>query len=1160
MKKVFWLYAIILFYILAGAFGIDALPGSNNGSKAFAQTVLIGLFDDFSDGVVSPFWQPEHAEDAVPPFVLTEADNALQIVIDKSMAAEAGKGTYGFSAVLFNISADFLLDMTEHPYASVMIKTDKNVPFEFGVADDTTGGNNVTISNVITAGDEYTQLYLDFTGMFDGKQAQNRIAKCYLNFKPGWAAAGVFQGTVWLKDFRLGSEALLPPPPPSVPINIAAHPPAIDGVLDDIWKTGPWYRDYRVQLGAEFVANFSDAAVSWRGMYDDNYLYLFVQAFDDTLVKDSGTETWNDDSYEIWIDGNNSKGTTFDGVDDFGFQFLYSGDAENPLIFNKVTKSGNGLAGDFSGILQGATYTGLGTNLEVAIPMTLLKITPVPGTLVGLEVDWNDDDDGGAKETKIKYFSDEDESWQNPSTLGNIQLTDKVQNDFTEIWYAETAPVIDGVKDATWEAYPTYVLNQYMNLPDSLNSFQDLALDFNVAWDSTYLYYGINVVDDKLIQDGTFAWQDDGIEFWFDGNNSRKTAYDGINDIGLSFPYVPGSPIDSVSMAFGGTAVFAIESIPWAATQTAEGIYLEFALPLDSLGISPTNGWMVGHEVDYNDDDTGGGKERDTKCKTFSDQDLSYTNPSTFGSGKFLGGPGGVVPVQPLPLLIDKTTAAVVIDGVLDSTWFNVRNNNIGIYTGEAATDWFDFYSRFRMKWDSKNLYIFVEVQDDTIIATNADPLQNDGIVLYFDGDNTKNDAATGYDVKDDQVLFVYGQAPVAVHDNVKLTKAEVAYLPTDFGYNVEIKLPYSKGLTFTALADRLIGLEVQINDNDTGVRNTMGHWWSASPDAGTDPSVFGTAKLNTRETSDVLDIHFTAYPIVVDAEEDYAWANVPLIFGNQRMADFAKVSGPNDLEVTWKTLWDMTNLYLLINIKDETFIRDSGTSTWQDDGVELWFDGDHSDKTTYDGINDFGFKMPYNAETILEAITKSNGPAINATLLAAIKQAQKLTADGIILELSFPLAALGMEPGAGTLIGIEVDWNDDDDGGEKDTKLKTYDGTDMSWSNPSLMGVARFLGSPIVSDIKQEAKVASTFDLFQNYPNPFNPTTTINFSLPVDSNVKLVVYDILGRELINLVDKRVQAGVHSVTFNAAQFPSGLYFYKLQAGNNVFIKKMMLIK
>lgn len=85
-------------------------------------------------------------------------------------------------------------------------------------------------------------------------------------------------------------------------------------------------------------------------------------------------------------------------------------------------------------------------------------------------------------------------------------------------------------------------------------------------------------------------------------------------------------------------------------------------------------------------------------------------------------------------------------------------------------------------------------------------------------------------------------------------------------------------------------------------------------------------------------------------------------------------------------------------------------------------------------------------------------------------------------------------------------------------------------------------------------------FSLEQNYPNPFNPSTTIRFDIPNASPVRLSVFDVLGREVAVLVNEQIAAGVHEVSVDAKQFASGMYVYRLQAGNFVQTRKMLFLK
>ena len=85
-------------------------------------------------------------------------------------------------------------------------------------------------------------------------------------------------------------------------------------------------------------------------------------------------------------------------------------------------------------------------------------------------------------------------------------------------------------------------------------------------------------------------------------------------------------------------------------------------------------------------------------------------------------------------------------------------------------------------------------------------------------------------------------------------------------------------------------------------------------------------------------------------------------------------------------------------------------------------------------------------------------------------------------------------------------------------------------------------------------------FSLSQNYPNPFNPSTNIEFSLPEQSIVRLTIFNMLGQKVATLANERKEAGVYTVNWNASSVASGVYFYRLNVGNKVFTKRMMLIK
>jgi hypothetical protein len=97
--------------------------------------------------------------------------------------------------------------------------------------------------------------------------------------------------------------------------------------------------------------------------------------------------------------------------------------------------------------------------------------------------------------------------------------------------------------------------------------------------------------------------------------------------------------------------------------------------------------------------------------------------------------------------------------------------------------------------------------------------------------------------------------------------------------------------------------------------------------------------------------------------------------------------------------------------------------------------------------------------------------------------------------------------------------------------------------------------------DVKEEPQTIPTeFALYQNYPNPFNPTTTISFSVPNYSQVVIKVFDVLGREVKEIVNDYREKGNYTIRFDGSNLSSGIYYFKLTAGNYSALKKMSLIK
>jgi hypothetical protein len=109
--------------------------------------------------------------------------------------------------------------------------------------------------------------------------------------------------------------------------------------------------------------------------------------------------------------------------------------------------------------------------------------------------------------------------------------------------------------------------------------------------------------------------------------------------------------------------------------------------------------------------------------------------------------------------------------------------------------------------------------------------------------------------------------------------------------------------------------------------------------------------------------------------------------------------------------------------------------------------------------------------------------------------------------------------------------------------------------------GVWRRPVSEMITSVdRPNTDLPTKFSLDQNYPNPFNPSTTISFNLPSRSFVSLKVYNLLGKEVASIVSKILSTGNYTRQWNAVGMPSGVYFYRLQAGSFTETKKLLLLR
>ncbi|MEZ4726735.1 MAG: endo-1,4-beta-xylanase [Caldilineaceae bacterium] len=199
--------------------------------------------------------------------------------------------------------------------------------------------------------------------------------------------------------------------PRPLTIDYTSSAPTIDGMPDAVWADVPAQAITHDLDGDRPAA--ADLAGAFRALHDGANLYVFVEVTDDVRRTDSGDQWWEDDAVELYLDGDQSRGTTYDGVNDFQLIFRPS---------DSAVIQGPNSATPPPGIQWHSVDTATGYRVEVALPLAVVGIMPQAGVAFGLDVQVMDDDDGDARDHKLAWHTTVDETWRNPSFFGAAQL------------------------------------------------------------------------------------------------------------------------------------------------------------------------------------------------------------------------------------------------------------------------------------------------------------------------------------------------------------------------------------------------------------------------------------------------------------------------------------------------------------------------------------------------------------------------------------------------------------------------------------------------------------------------------------------------------------------------------------------------------------------
>jgi hypothetical protein len=559
----------------------------------------------------------------------------------------------------------------------------------------------------------------------------------------------------------------------------------------------------------------------------------------------------------------------------------------------------------------------------------------------------------------------------------------------------------------------------------------------------------------------------------------------------------------------------------------------------------------------------------------------------------------------------------IVVDGIKDPFYSSLTGPNDGylqiksyaVSTNGNPVNDADLSAKVWAAWDSTWFYLYEEVMDDTVKGTGANNYQDDCIELKFDPQPKDSVVNSIFAVN----LTALGKGTAGVVSADSLTPVPDSMkqwvrkiIPGGYALELAIKWPAIKSSNnelVSVAVDSVFGFAINNHDNDATTRQASIIWaavmddhvWDTPKDLGTVKFLSGN-KLKFIPTNTMTGVtnktpyDGTPFYMNIDAKKDpfYTFLKGPSTGYLQiRSSSYSDNGAPkNDADLSAKvwTAWDPTWFYLYEEVMDDT-VKGTGANNYQDDCIELKFDPQPKDSVTNSifGVN-------------LTALGKGTAGVVSADSLTGVADSMKqwsrrIIPGGYALELAIKWPAIKSSNGevvsvaVDSVFGLGINNHDNDATTRQASIIWAAFKLDAIWNTPKYLGTVKFLagnklqfttknkmtgrsgntdkydGTDAPMSVERiEGSIPKEFSLDQNYPNPFNPSTTISFSIPAVSQVRLVVYDILGREVKTLLDEKKEAGSYRVTFNAQNFASGIYFCRIEAGAEFKVRKMMLLK
>ena len=285
--------------------------------------------------------------------------------------------------------------------------------------------------------------------------------------------------------------------------------------------------------------------------------------------------------------------------------------------------------------------------------------------------------------------------------------------------------------------------------------------------------------------------------------------------------------------------------------------------------------------------------------------------------------------------------------------------------------------------------------------------------------------------------------------------------------------------------------------------------------------------------TSPPATVYKASTPPVIDGTIDDMWNNDGIAVFDAEKALLGGPIDPSDLSGSAKAMWDDTYMYILAQVTDDAKVNDSPNAIYQDDNIEIYFDGNNGKTNAYEAGNDVQYSFRWDDG---DFVGTSNGISTDG-----IEYVMLGTDNGYIFEAKIPLANVGITPEDGKLVGFDFMINDDDDGGDRDGKLSWNSSNDSAYQNTSVFGTIQ-LNSETLSigdNLDQKSVVI--------YPNPSKNTLLVK---GVDTEFNYQIFDISG--------KIQRSGKAQKAIKIENMAQGVYFLNILDGqketNIKFIK------